>query len=114
MGLATVAATTRSSELAEEVKILARIFRHRAGGDIAPQQALKFVMVTAAAYSDSDLWCKSVGEWLTELAFEDMSRESAFALAQHLQTLCQIEPKLWETCGRAVTACIAFATSVAA
>jgi hypothetical protein len=113
-GLATVAAVTRSSELAEEVRILTRVTRSRPGNDISPLEAMKIALIAAAAYSDSSRWCRIVGDWFTELAFEEMSRDTALALGQHIQTLCMLEPKLWETCARANAACTAFAASAAA
>jgi hypothetical protein len=113
-GLATVAAVTRSSELAEEVRILVRGVRRQAGMDIAPEDAMRIGMIAAAAHSDNSKWCKFVGDWLTELAFEDMTREKAIILMQHIRLLCQLEPHLWETCGRAEAASRAFAESQAA
>jgi len=71
-------------------------------------------MVAAAGYRDPDKWRKFVGECLSELAFEDMDRDQAVILGQHIQTLCQLDLVLWETCGRADAACIALASSTAA
>jgi len=113
-GLATVAAVTRSGELAEEVRILARVLRRRPDVDIAPEDTFRIAMITAAAYSDKSKWCKFVGDWQIELAFEDMTRETAATLMRRLQILCQLEPQLWETCARAEAACSAFVASVAA
>ena len=113
-GLGTVAAVTRSSELAEEVRIFVRLVRRRPGIDIAPEDAMRIAMITAAAYSDKGKWCSFVGDWLTELAFEDMAREKAVILRRHILVLCQLEPHLWETCARAEAACMAFAASQAA
>jgi hypothetical protein len=113
-GLATVAAVTRSSELAEEVRILVRVIRRRPGIDITLDDAIRIAMIAAAGYSDRDKWCKCLGEWLTELAFEDMTREQAVFFRQHLDILCQLEPNLWETCARAEAACAAFVASAAA
>ena len=42
-----------------------------------------------------------IGDWLTELAFVDMSREEAHALQAEIYRLLHLEPTLWETCGRA-------------
>jgi hypothetical protein len=113
-GLATVAAVTRSSELAEEVRTLVRVVRRRPDAGIVTEDAMRIAMVAAAAYSDNSQWCKFVGEWLTELAFEDMPREKAAILHRHINLLCQLEPHLWETCARAEAATKALAASVAA
>jgi hypothetical protein len=108
-GLATVAAVTRSGELAEEVRILVRVFRQRPDVDIAPEDAMRIAMVTAAAYGANSQWSQFVGDWLTELAFEDMPKQKANLLLRHITALCQLEPHLWEICARAEAASMAFA-----
>jgi hypothetical protein len=113
-GLATVAAVTRSSELADEVRILARVLRRRPGVEISPENALRIAMIAAASHQGKADWCKFVGEWLTELSYEDMSREKAIMLYRHVQVLCQLEPNLWETCARAEAALSAYLQSSAA
>ena len=113
-GLATVAAATRSSELAEEVRVLVRVVRRTPGIDIAPEDAMRIAMIAAAAFNDIGKWCQFVGDWLTELAFENMSREKAAILQQHIRVLCQLEPNLWETCARAEAASSAYVQSTVA
>jgi hypothetical protein len=107
-GLATVAAVTRSSELAEEVRILARVVRRRAGIDIEAVNAMRIGLIAAASNRDSGKWCRFVGDWITELAFEDIGRDMALTLRQHIKGLCHAVPPLWETCARAEAACAAF------
>jgi hypothetical protein len=113
-GLATVAAVTRSSELADEVRILARVLRRRPGVEIAPEDALRIALVAAASHPDKAHWCKFVGDWLIELAYEDMSHEKAVNLYQLVGILSLLEPNLWETCARAEAALAAYVQSSAA
>jgi len=113
-GLAVVAAVTRSAELADEVRILVRVFRRRPGIDIAPEDAMRIAMIAAASHVDKAKWCTFVGDWLTELAFEDMPREKAAFLHQHVRVFCQLEPNLWETCARAEAALSSYIKSSAA
>ncbi|MDF0585042.1 hypothetical protein P0R28_36695 [Bradyrhizobium yuanmingense] len=110
-GLATVAAVTRSAELADEVRILVRVFRRKPGADIAPDSAMRIALICGASHTDKPQWCKFVGDWLTELSFEDMSRETALNLHEHIRLLCKLEPDLWETCGRAEAALAAYIKS---
>lgn len=110
-GLATVAAVTRSTELADEVRILVRVFRRKPGVDIAPDSAMRIALISAAAHADKPQWCKFIGDWLTELSFEDMSREIAANLHEYILLLCKLEPDLWETCGRAEAALTAYIES---
>ncbi|AZO69021.1 MULTISPECIES: hypothetical protein [unclassified Mesorhizobium] len=99
-GLATLAAVTRSSELANEVRILARVARRRSWEIISADNYFRIGMVAAAAFPNFDEWSKFSGEWMTELAFGDLSAEDASTLFSHLHVLLRIEPKLWETCAR--------------
>jgi hypothetical protein len=70
-GLAIVAAVTRSEGLAAEVRVLVRGVRRRPGAAIDLSDTLRIALVAAAAYSDIDKWCTFLGEWLTELSYED-------------------------------------------
>jgi hypothetical protein len=104
-GLATVAAVTRSEALASEVRILVRVVRQRPGANIELTDALRIAMMAAAAHSDIDKWCIFLGEWITELAYEDMGRSDAIQLWNRIRKLVQIERRLWGTCARADAAC---------
>jgi hypothetical protein len=75
---------------------------------------MRIAMVAAAGYRDKDKWCRHVGDCLTELAFQDMTREKAMVLREHIEVLCQLEPSLWETCARADAASAALAASLVA
>lgn len=113
-GLATVAAVTRSSELADQVRILVRVVRRRPEVEIDVADAVRVAMIAAAAHTDFDKWAAFVGDWLTELAFEETKAEKASLLRMHIRILCGIEPRLWETSGRADAACEAFVALPAA
>ena len=67
--------------------------------------------LAAAANSDLAAWSETVGDWLNELAFEDMTCEEAIALQRKIYALLHVEPALWETCGRAEAALSAFVKS---
>jgi hypothetical protein len=97
--------------LAEEVTVLVRVVRRRPGIEIAAEDAMRIGMIAAAAFSDITKWCQFVGDWLTELAFESMSREKADTLLRRVHVLCKLEPNLWEACARAEAALSAYAYS---
>jgi hypothetical protein len=104
-GLAIVAAVTRSETLASEVRILVRVVRRRPGVNIGLDDALCITMTAAAAHADIDKWCIFLGDWLTELSYEEMEPPKATMLWSHIRGLCQMEPRLWATCARADAAC---------
>lgn len=110
-GLAKVAAVTRSTELAHEVRILARGVRRKSAKDLSPAEITIIALVAAAANKDSVAWSDFIGDWLTELAFVDMSQEEALALQADIYRLLHLEPTLWETCGRAEAAIAALVGS---
>jgi len=101
-GLATVAAVTRSGELANDVWILTQAVRRRFNIDAV--NVMRIGLIAAAAFPDKNEWAKAVGEWMTGLAFEDLSGEAAANLLSHIRVLCHIEPDLWRTCAPAEAA----------
>ena len=103
-GLAMVGAVTRSTALANGVRILARIGRRRVKESFPPDAVARVALMAAAANEGFSAWKEAVGDWVTELAFAQMSREEAIVLQQVLGVLLEIEPRLWPECGRAVAA----------
>jgi hypothetical protein len=110
-GLATVAAVTRSSDLASEVRILVRVERRRAVPGITVDNAIRIALIAAAAHSDRRKGCDFVGDWVTELSFEEMTKGDCAELLAEVQTLCVLEPHLWPTVARADAALTAFSQS---
>lgn len=100
-GLAVVAAVTRSKELADEVRILARVLRRRGEVDDISDNQMRIALISCSAVSELDAWSQAVGEWLTELAYENLTPESARALRSHVRQLCRVQPALWRYCAKA-------------
>lgn len=100
-GLATVAAVTRSTNLANEVRILMRIYLRDLEFNIPTDQAFWIGLVAAASYSNLKQWREYVGEWVTELAFGDLDQHMAEVVHSHLTVLLQIVPELWAQCAKA-------------
>ena len=103
-GLATVAAVTRSGELAEELRTLTRRWRHEPGRGLSAEEAMMIGLVAAAAHSELTDWCEFLGEWITELAFQSLELDEMERLHSQVEHLCHIVPELWRTCGRAEAA----------
>jgi len=100
-GLASVAAVTRASDLAEELQIIVRRYRDNSEYALSIEEDVRIGIAAAACHSDLDAWCSFVGEWVTELAFSELKPEEAKLLHAHLKRLCHMTPELWVTCGRA-------------
>ena len=107
-GLASVAAVTRSHELADELRILVRRYRRDPEYALSLEEAMRIGVVAAASHPDLKDWTAFAGDWLTELAFQDLEDDEGQALHSHLTWLCNVVPELWVTCGRADAALCAF------
>ncbi|TGE34512.1 hypothetical protein [Desulfosporosinus sp. Sb-LF] len=71
-GLATVAAITRSYSLADELRILVRIYRRDPQFPLSIEEATRICLVASSSRKDLKEWRNLAGEWLTELAFSDL------------------------------------------
>ena len=107
-GLAKVAAVSRSSVLADELRILVRRYRHDTEYVLSIQEVIKICLVAAASHSDLNEWTEFVGNWLTELAFGDLKEDEGPILYEYLKRLLHAVPELWVSCGRADAALSAF------
>lgn len=103
-GLAVLAAVTRSAELAEELRILTRVFRRRGefSGDYVSQ--MRIAIIACASNEQLHDWCSAVGDWMLELANEELDKEEARRIHSHLVRLCKIEPRLWPFASKAEAA----------
>ena len=100
-GLAKVAAVSRSSTLADELRILVRRYRHDAEYALSIEEVIKICLIAAASRSDLSEWIEFVGDWLTELAFGDLKDDEVPVFYVQLTWLCHVVPELWVSCGRA-------------
>lgn len=107
-GLATVAAVSRGHALADELRILVRRYRRDPQYALSIDEAFVIFLVSSASRADLEGWRDNVGDWLTELAFEDLQATEGESLYSQLQCLCHSVPALWMTCGRADAALRAY------
>ena len=110
-GLATVAAVTRATDLAEELRVLVRVMRRRKRLNVDPDDEMRVAMVAAASHEDVEDWARFAGEWMTELAFEVVEMESAQWFLPKLRRLVQVEPALARHCAAADAALASVARS---
>ena len=107
-GLATVAAITRSHALADELRILVRIYRCDPQYALSIDEVMRICLVAASSKKDLKAWRDFTGEWLTELAFCDYGDKDGKVFHSHLTCLCNAVPELWATCGGADAAIVAY------
>ena len=100
-GLAKVAAVSRSSTLADELRILVRRYRHDTEYALSIEEVIKICLVAAASHTDLNEWTEFVGDWLAELAFGDLKDDEGQIFYSSLNYLCHAVPELWISCGRA-------------
>jgi len=107
-GLATVAAVTRNSALADELRILVRRYRHDAQYGVSTEEAIRICLVASASREDLMKWRECAGEWLTELAFDEFHGNEGEVLHSRLRSLLHAVPELWVSCARADAALEAY------
>lgn len=107
-GLASVAATSRSHHLADELRILVRWYLRDAQYPLLIEEAVSVCLVAGASRTDLNDWRDFVGDWLTELAFGNLQDNDGRVLYAYLRSLCHAVPELWVSCGRAEAALMAF------
>jgi len=103
-GLATVAAITRNTNLAEDVIILTQNFGQLPGVGVLPENAMAIGLIAAAAFPELADWSRFIGNWMTSLAFSPLNKEEALRLQVFCKQICHIVPELWHTCGKAEAA----------
>ena len=107
-GLATVAAVTRSSGLASELRILVRRYRHDPQFGFSIEDTLEICLVASACCDELDQWRDFSGDWLTELAFDKFEGDEGAVLHSHIRSLLHAVPELWVSAGRAEAALMAY------
>lgn len=108
IGLSYVAAINRNKALSDEIRLLVRRYRDHNQYGFSMDIAVVICLVACASLSQFDDWKDYVGEWLTELAFTDMTKKEGIEFRSNLKILLHITPELWFTCGRAEAALSAF------
>ncbi len=110
-GLSTVASITRSSSLANEIRILSRKYRRDKTIQLPLSHILAICLTSAAAFVELNEWGKFLGDWLSELAFGELTLEEGKTLLATIKYLCHIVPELWYFCGIAMAAVEAYVTA---
>ena len=100
-GLATVAAVSGSSALADELRIVVRRYRLDGEFGLSIDDAIRICLIASASREDLIEWRDFAGEWLTELAFDELNGNEGAILHSSLQCLLHAVPELWISCGKA-------------
>ncbi|MDF1754458.1 MAG: hypothetical protein P1U89_16865 [Verrucomicrobiales bacterium] len=107
-GLAFVSAVSRSKSLASEVRVLVRKYRKDPNHNVPISEAIQICLFSAANLKDEQDWSEFVGDWLTELAFSELTIDEANIFVGELRSLLRLIPSLTYSCGRAEAALISF------
>lgn len=107
-GLATIAAATRNTALADALRIMVRIYRADARFNLSIQEAANICLAAAASHSDLDVWTEYVGECMSEFAYGELQGDEGLECYAYLIGLRHAVPELWVTCGKADAALAAF------
>jgi hypothetical protein len=107
-GLAIVAAVSRGTELADELRILTRVMRRRKRLAADLQDEMRIALIAAASHRELDDWARFAGEWITEIAFGATDRSAAQRFLLGLRRLVALESALARYCARADAALASF------
>ncbi len=107
-GLAMLAAVSRGTELADELRILTRVMRRRKRLAVDPEDEMRIAMIAAASHAELDDWARFAGEWITEIAFDATDRNAVQRFLPKLRRLMALEPALARHCARADAALASF------
>ncbi len=111
-GLAGLASSSRSADLAKGIRILARVLRRVSPNEFGPSDELKHLMVAAAAYEQIDHWAEFISEWVSEIAYEAPIGKKAAEMLYQMRLLVKLEPALTEPCSKADAILCAAANSI--
>lgn len=100
-GLATVAAVSRNSALADELRILVHRYRRDSQYGLSIEEVLRICLAASAARNDLIEWRDFVGGWLTELAFGKLNGNEGGIIYSYLKALLHAVPELWISCAKA-------------
>ncbi|MET4000602.1 hypothetical protein [Marinobacterium sp. MBR-109] len=103
-GLASVAAISRNTDLADELRILMRRYRRDPQYSFSIDDALRMSLIACSAWEDTPEWRTFVGEWITELAFGDFEGNEGEVFHSRLSALLHSVPELWVSCAKADSA----------
>jgi hypothetical protein len=104
MGLATVAGITRCHKLTAALLVVSRKSRRYHPDELEIDGAFRVALIASASHAELADWCKCVGQCMTDLAFQDLTRDDAQSLHARIVSLCHLVPELWATCGQAEAA----------
>lgn len=102
--ISSLAAASRSHELADEIFTLVRNYRRFFDKDLSVDEALKIGIIACASRKELREWCDSVQILIRDLSFGQLSREEARGLHRIVLELCDIVPELWPYCGASIAA----------
>jgi len=99
-----VAAVTRFIPLADAVFTVIRYYRRFSPAELDLGEAIHAGIVACASHEELANWAAALGNLMSELAFQDISKEEAHGLNQYLLEFCELVPELWASLGPALAA----------
>ncbi|WP_305830527.1 hypothetical protein [Photobacterium leiognathi] len=100
-GLAVAASITKSELLADELLILTRVYRREFLKECKLQELVFIGVLASGSFSSITLWCKYLGQYLSELTYLDLDYEEQQNLYYLIKSICNLEPRLFTTISKA-------------
>lgn len=109
--LAIIAACTRSTKLAKQIRVVVRRYRQNALASLDIGATMEICLYASASYSDTDGWVRFLGNWIEELAFGDLTDSECEVLRSYIEGLTHVVPQLWASCAKADAALAAYCSA---
>lgn len=100
-GFARLSAVTRCLCLADELRIMLRVYRHDEHFKLTVDDVLRITMEAAASRADILLWCEYVGNVFNDLAFGSLTESESASVSYYLSLISDAVPELWKYFSRA-------------
>ena len=107
-GLASICAAIGNYQLHIQVNAFILRYRFENPKVLKVGDSVNVLLMSCAANNAFDKWCSAVSDWITEMAFGELTQHECSEFLIYLEILLEIEPRLWGLCGRAHAALKSF------
>lgn len=103
-GLSRLACITKSTELAQEFRVVFRVYRGYLEIDENIPEVLIYGVIASASFDECSERAEFIGSWVSELAYLKIKPEHLSVLHSWLYEMCKVDPKLFHYCGKSLAA----------
>lgn len=103
-GLSRLACITKSKDLAQEFRVVFRVYRSYLELETNLAEILIYGVIAAASMEIQTERAEFIGSWASELAYLKFEPEQLSTLHSWLYEMCKVDPRLFHYCGKSLAA----------